>query len=64
MIDKWEQDLRGLNDQGVRDRLTFARQRAADSLAPGTGRSPKSARMWRDKAAQAEAEMERRGIEE
>ena len=64
MIDKWEQDLRGLTDEGVRDRLTFARDRASDSLSRGTGRNPKAARMWREKAAQAEAELTRRGIDE
>lgn len=61
MIDKWEQDLRGLTDQGVRDRLALARQNARASVAPGMGRNPKSGRMWREKAAQAEAELERRG---
>jgi hypothetical protein len=53
----------GLTDQGVRDRLLFANKRVTDSLAPGTGRNPKAARMWREKAAQAEAELERRGVE-
>jgi len=62
MIDKWEQDLRGLNDQGVLDRLSFARQSEAESLTKGIGRNPKAARMWREKAAQAEAELDRRGI--
>lgn len=62
LIDKWEQDLRGLNDQGVLDRLSLARQSEAESLRKGMGRNPKAARMWREKAAQAEAELDRRGI--
>ena len=62
MIDKWEQDLRGLTDQGVLERLEFAQQQAARSLRKGIGRNPKAARMWRDKADQAETELERRGI--
>jgi hypothetical protein len=63
MIDKWEQDLRGLTDQGVRDRLDLARRNAASSVTPGMGRNPKAGRMWREKAAQAEAELLRRGID-
>lgn len=63
MIDKWEQDLRGLTDQGVLARLEFAQQLAKDSLRRGMGRNPKAARMWREKATQAETELERRGID-
>jgi len=63
MIDKWEQDLRGLTDQGVRDRLELAQENATHSLRKGMGRNPKAARMWREKAAQAEAELERRGLD-
>jgi hypothetical protein len=63
MIDKWELDLRGLTDEGVRDRLALARDHAESSLRPGSGRNPKAARMWREKAVQAEAELERRGLD-
>lgn len=63
IIDKWEQDLRGLTDEGVRDRLALARDHAATAVRPGTGRNPKAARMWREKAAQAEAELRRRGLD-
>lgn len=63
MIDKWEQDLPGMTDEGVLERLGFARARAGDSLATGKGRNPKAARMWREKAAQAESECERRGLD-
>jgi hypothetical protein len=62
LIDKWEQDLRGVSDAQVRERLALARKSAADSLKPGTGRNPKASRMWRQKAEQAEAELERRGL--
>jgi hypothetical protein len=62
LIDQWEADLRGLTDQGVRDRLQLATKNAADSPRPGMGRNPKAARMWREKAAQATAELERRGL--
>jgi len=61
LIDQWESDLRGLTDEGVRDRLALATKNAADSLG-GRGWNPKAARMWREKAAQAEAELERRGL--
>ncbi len=61
LIDQWESDLRGLTDQGVRDRLALATKNAADSLG-GRGRNPKAARMWREKAARAEAELERREL--
>ena len=63
LIDQWESDLRGLTDQGVRDRLALATKHAADSLQRGMGRNPKAARMWREKAAQAAAELERRGLD-
>jgi hypothetical protein len=62
LIDKWEQDLRGLSDSQVRERQALARKNAADSLQPGMGRNPKAARMWRQKADQADAELERRGL--
>lgn len=63
MIDKWEQDLKGLADQDVLDRLEFAQCEATHSLRKGMGRNPKAARMWREKAAQAEAELDRRGLD-
>jgi hypothetical protein len=63
MIDRWEQDLRGMTDEGVRDRLALARDHAESSLRPGTGRNPKAARMWREKAGKAEAELQRRGLD-
>ena len=53
MIDKWEQDLRGLTDQGVRNRLELAQENAAYSLRRDMGRNPKATRMWREKAARA-----------
>lgn len=62
LIDKWEEDLRGLPDTQVRERQQLARKRAADCLQPGMGRNPKAARMWRQKAGQADAELERRGL--
>ncbi len=62
LIDKWEDDLPGLSDDGVRDRARMARANAADAVAPGTGRSPKVGRMWRAKLQSAEAELLRRGL--
>jgi hypothetical protein len=63
MINKWEQDLPGLTDQGIRDRVALPRRQAADSLSRGLGRNPKAARIWRGKAAQAESELARRGLD-
>lgn len=54
LIDKWDADLRGLPDDGVRQRARLAHSRIEDSLARGMGRSPK-ARMWREKLRAAEA---------
>jgi hypothetical protein len=62
LIDKWEQELRGISDEQVRERLEMARQSAEDALRSGPGRNPKASRMWRQKAEQAEAELERRGL--
>lgn len=62
LIDKWEEDLPGLSDDGVRDRVRMARENAADSVARGMGRNPKAGRMWRAKLQSAEAELERRGL--
>jgi hypothetical protein len=62
VIDQWEKDLRGLTDDGVRDRLAMAEDHARSAAAAGQGRNPKAARMWREKAAQAGAELERRGL--
>ena len=62
LIDKWDADLRGLTDDGVRERLRFAQSSIDDSLARGTGRNPKAARMWRDKLRAAEAALERRAL--
>jgi hypothetical protein len=62
LIDKWESDLRGLSDDQVRERQQLARKNAAESLQSGMGRSPKACRMWRRKAEQADAELERRGL--
>lgn len=61
-IQNWEKDLRGLSDEGVRDRWTKARDFERSSTNSGMGRNPKAARMWREKLRQAEAELERRGL--
>jgi hypothetical protein len=58
----WSEDLRGLTDDGVRDRLALAQERERSSLTKGMGRNPKAARLWRDRARLAEAELERRGL--
>jgi len=62
LLSHWDSDLRGLTDDGVRERLRLAERSAADSLRRGMGRSPKAARLWRDNAAAALAELERRGL--
>lgn len=62
VIGKWDVDLRGLTDEGVRDRVRLASARAASSLERGMGRNPKAARMWREKLRAAENELERRGL--
>lgn len=62
-IRNWEKDLRGLTFDGVKERIAMARRFEAASLAPGMGRNPKAARMWREKLRQAEAELGRRNLE-
>ncbi len=59
----WEKDLRGLTDGGVKERIAMARRFEASSMAPGMGRNPKAARMWREKLRQAEAELDRRNLD-
>ena len=59
----WEKDLRGLTDGGVKERIAMARRFEASSMAPGMGRTPKAARMWREKLRQAEAELDRRNLD-
>ena len=62
-IRNWEADLRGLSVAGVEERIAMARRFEAASMAAGTGRNPKAARMWREKLRQAEAELERRSAD-
>ncbi len=62
-IRNWERDLRGLTVDGVKERIADARRFEASSMAPGLGRNPKAARMWRQILRQAEAELERRTVE-
>lgn len=61
-IRNWSKDLRGLTDEGVRERLALARDFERSSMAKGIGRNPKAGRMWREKIRETEAELERRGI--
>jgi len=61
-LDHWDADLRGLTDEGVRERLLLASASVEQSLARGSGRNHKAARMWREKFRAAEAELERRGL--
>lgn len=63
-IRNWERDLRGLTVDGVKQRIAMARRFEASSMAPGTGRNPKAARMWREKLRQAEAELEQRSVDQ
>ncbi len=62
MLSRWREDLRGLSDDGVRERLRLAQSREASSLERGSGRNPKAARMWRENATLAQAELDRRGL--
>jgi hypothetical protein len=62
-IRNWDKDLRGLSVEGVRERIAMARRFEASSMAPGMGRNPKAARMWREKLRQAESELARREVE-
>ncbi|GAB7007211.1 hypothetical protein JCM18899A_46860 [Nocardioides sp. AN3] len=58
----WSNDLRGLTDDGVRERLRLAGKRERAALAKGMGRNPKAGRWWRERLREAEAELERRGL--
>ena len=60
LLGNWENDLAGLSDQQLQERLRIAKQREADSLRSGLRRNPNAARMWREKREAAEAELERR----
>ena len=61
-IRNWERELRGLTDDGVRERLKMAREFERSSMAKGMARNPKAGRMWRQKVDQATTELERRGL--
>lgn len=62
LLRHWQRDLRGLSDAQLRERLVLAEDFERSSLRPGTGRSPKGAREWRERRRQVEAEFERRRV--
>ena len=62
-IRNWEKELRGITDEGMRQRWAMARDFEASAMTKGIGRYPKAARMWREKRHQVEAELDRRGLQ-
>lgn len=60
MFGEWENDLPHLSDSELRDRLHLARLRQADAYRLGPRRSVRARLMWRQKAEQVKAEMDRR----
>lgn len=61
-LKNWSKDLRGLTDEGVRNRLQLAIEFEQRSMARGPRRNPKAARDWRERIQQAETELDRRGL--
>jgi hypothetical protein len=60
LLDHWDDDLTGLSDDQLQERLDLARRYEATSQKPGTGRSPKAAREWRARRRAVEEEIARR----
>jgi hypothetical protein len=62
LLDNWQQDLPGLSDDRLRERIAFARLRAMDAEGLGLLSRAKARRMWREKRDQAQAELARREL--
>jgi hypothetical protein len=60
LLDHWDDDLRGLSDDQLKERLALARERERSSERKGMGRNPKATRDWRLRRQAVEAEMGRR----
>jgi hypothetical protein len=61
LLDHWDDDLTGLSDEQLGERLALARRYEASSSKRGTGRNPKGARDWRARREAVEEEIARRG---
>ncbi|MEU0114852.1 hypothetical protein ABZ137_14280 [Streptomyces bobili] len=64
LYDNWYADLPGLSAEQLRERRAFAAQRAEQAGARGMGRSPKSARKWREMLRAVDEELVRRGVQQ
>ena len=60
LLDHWDDDLAGLSDERLRERLKLARRHEASSLDSGPGRNPKAARDWRARRQAVEKTIARR----
>ena len=60
MLNTWEQDLAGLTDDQLHERLRLAEAYQDSSTRGGIGRNPKAARDWRRRRQAVEDELERR----
>jgi hypothetical protein len=60
LLKHWDDDLSGLSENQLQERLALARRYEASSEKPETGRNPKGAREWRARRQAVEAEIERR----
>ncbi len=60
MSDTWDEDLPGLTDEQLMERLALARYYERSSTAKGAGRYPKARTDWRLRRDAAGAEVVRR----
>ncbi len=60
LLSHWDDDLAGLSNDQLKERLDLARRYEAASQKPGMGRSPKGARDWRARRQAVEEEIARR----
>ena len=60
LLDHWDDDLGGLLDEQLKERLDLARRYEASSMRKGLGRNPKAGRDWRGRRQAVEEEIARR----
>ncbi|WP_436531708.1 hypothetical protein [Actinoplanes sp. HUAS TT8] len=61
MLETWDRDLPGLDDEQLRSRLLLAREREQSSDR-SPGRNAKARRDWRLRREAVESEMQKRGL--
>lgn len=61
MVETWDGDLPGLDEDQLRARLALAQERELSSNR-SPGRNPKARRDWRQRREAVEFEMQKRGL--